>query len=415
MKKIWTAQIVALACATSLTGCGDLVVKVQKKPKDVQLKSMNDGDGSANLNGAEDFLKHLDGLKVVAADMLIKQMAKKDYRGEFRAAVRNYRTFLIERASKPITGGEAFYTSADECRKTGLSLNMDKANDFLGMILKTAVLAKIGEVSAKNLNPGLSKELAAVSQLIMLELGVKIEGDASVDKSESATTSKGKVKISLNAIDGELVDGEAVSEEMKARDAAEVLTLEFSRDLGEDYVGSFNAKISLSHLVGTATETVVGTLDINRKKIDSRFVHTAIIGVGKDGEKSAYARAMTFEQVDGKKHQVKITDSLNYGSEAEQSCASIVDVEKGTQYKMTLDAGKTAPVIPEEPKKGDEGDFIPVDTDEDKPVAPVTPADPVAPVTPADPVKPVDPGKPVDPSKPGTPGQNAGQNPGQNP
>ena len=175
MKKILVAKLTTLVCVTSLSGCGDLVVKVQKKPKDVNLSTMSEtGNGSANLNGAENFLKPLDDLKVVAADLLIKQMAKKDYRGEFRSAVRNYRTFLIEKSAQPITGGEEFYTSSEDCRKTGLSLNMDKANDFLGMILKTSVLAKISEVSANNLNPGLSKEIAAVSQLIMLELGVKI-------------------------------------------------------------------------------------------------------------------------------------------------------------------------------------------------------------------------------------------------
>lgn len=417
MKKNWSTKIAIVASTaltlSSLAGCGDLVVKVQKKPKDVELKSMDDGDAAANLNGAEDFLKHLDDLKVVAADMLIKQMAKKDYRGEFRAAVRKYRAFLIERASQPI-GGDAFYASADECRKTGLSLNVDQANDFLGMILKTAVLAKIGEVSAQKLNPGLSKELAAVSQLIMFELGVKIDGEAAAEEIEGKTVTKGKVTVSLNAIEGELIDGQAISEEMKARDVAEVLTLEFTRSLGEDYVGTFDAQISLGFADGDKTSTATGKLAIERKKIDSRFVHTAIISLGKGGEKaSTYARAMTFEQVDGKKHQVKITDVLNYGSDTEQSFATIIDVQKGTQCKLTLDdngAKPVQPVKPEEPKKDGEEPYTPGDDDEDKKPAPTpSPTTEPAPVTPA---KPIDPSKPV---VPGTPGQNPGQSPGQSP
>ena len=372
--------VTALSSIIILTGCGDVVVKVEKKSKSAEIKSTGDAPaGELNLNNAEDFLRHLDGLKVNATDLIIRQLASKDYVGEFRAAVRNYRSFLIERARMPVSIDDSFYTqSAEQCRKTGVSLNMDEANEFLGLILKTALLAKIGEVSATNLNPGLSKEIAAISRLIMAELGVKIEGTADVTKADGVTTSKGKFSLSLAAIQGEMIKGAPISAEMIARDAAEVLSVEFERALGADMIGTFGATFSVGSLIGEGQiETFSGSIKVERSKAEGRFVHQLEFAVGAEGQSANYKRAMKFEQHGEKARELKVSDTIAPGMKGEATFVTIIDLEKGTQCKVDLgkqddlkkDVVVETPVTPEEPKKDaptpDEGNKV---VDPSKPV-----------------------------------------------
>jgi len=358
----WFAKFFVVGLtATALTGCGDVVVKVQKKSKSAEIKSVenqNSVSGDLALTSAEDFLKHLDNLKGAAADIIIKQLASRDYAGEFRTAVRKYRSFLIERARMPVKIDDSFYAqSSEQCRKTGISLNMDQSNEFLGLILKTALLAKMGEVSAGNLNPGLSKEIAAISKLIMSELGLKIEGDASVDKSGDASTKRGKFSISLMDIEGETINGELVDAQTKARDAAEVLTIEFERSLGADLVGTFTANISISALVGEGeTETLAAMMKVEREKLDGRFVHGLAFETGVAGLAPNYKRAMTFEQTGEGNKQIKLTDILSPGMKGETTFVTVLDIEKGTQCKFVADDTNKAvdPSVTDPGKKTDD-------------------------------------------------------------
>src|SRR5690606_20310682 len=130
--------------------------------------------------------------------------------------------------------------------------------------LKTAVLAKISEVNAAKLNPALSKEIAAIGQLVLMELGLKIEGDVNVDSSDTSTKTTGTFALSLNEIAGEQID-----EATKQRDALEVLTMTFTRDLADNYVGSFNAVIEIAHKAADeSVETLQAKMDIERKAVE---------------------------------------------------------------------------------------------------------------------------------------------------
>jgi len=352
-------KAVAVACSTlMLTACGDIVVKVEKKPKNVDLSQL-ENFSALNLQNSEDFLKHIDSLKVVAVDLLIKELARRDYRSEVRSAIRNYRTFLIERSTKEVKVDDSFYYGTDACRKTGLSFNMDEANNFLGIILKTAVLAKMSEVNAAKINPGLSKEIAAIGQLILMELGLKIEGDVNVENADDTTKTTGTFALSLNEIVGEEID-----EETKKRDAIEVLTMTFTRDLGDNYVGSFNALIEIAHTASDASvETLQAKMDIERKAIEDRFVHRLAFQLGvKDGAVN-YARNMDFEQVKGEQHKVKISDTLYPNTAEAHTFVTLLDIQAGTQCKINLDGTDNAT------KKGDEGGFIPEEPKAGKPNA----------------------------------------------
>jgi hypothetical protein len=236
---------------------------------------------------------------------------------------------------------------------------MDEANNFLGIILKTAVLAKMSEVNAAKINPGLSKEIAAIGQLILMELGLKIEGDVNVENSDDATKTTGTFALSLNEIAGEEID-----EETKKRDAVEVLTMTFTRDLGADYVGSFNALIEIAHTAADASvETLQAKMDIERKAIEDRFVHKLAFQLGvKDGAVN-YARSMDFEQVKGKQHQVKISDTLSPNTAEAHTFVTLLDIQAGTQCKVALDGTDNAT------NKGDEGGFIPEEPKKEEPKA----------------------------------------------
>jgi hypothetical protein len=332
-----------------MTGCGDVVIKVSKKPKNVDLSAV-ENFSALNLQNSQDFLKHLDNLKVVAADLLIKELASRDYRSEVRNAIRGYRKFLIERASGSVKVDDSFYASADQCRASGLSFNMDEANDFLGIILKTAVLAKISEVSAPKLNPGISKELAAIGQIVLMELGLKIEGNVDVADVDGVTTTTGSFTLALADLQDEQID-----QATKDADKVEVLTMSFTRALGANYVGTFAAAIDIAHAKADASvETLEAKIDVERKAQDDKFVHSLLFNLGVKGATPNYSRKLTFEQVDGEKQKLKVTDTLSPGLAGEKSVVTLLDTKALTQCKLDANTGGDGGT-----DKGDEGGFIP--------------------------------------------------------
>ena len=336
MKTIAARAVAALCSSMMVTaGCNGVTVKVEKKPKSVDLSQAQSAQGNLNLANAEDFLQHLDNLKVVAADLLVKQLSQRDYVGVFRKGVRDYRSFLIARATAPVSGIKSlddFYASSDNCRKTGLSFNMDKANAMLGLILQSAALAAMGEVNAGKLNGALPTELAAIGQLILMELGLKVAGKVDVDTSIAGVTkTTGTVSLYLAPIAGENVD-----QATKDADAKQVITMTFTRALGAEMVGSFDAVINMVHAnAAGADESLEGKLMIARTNNSGVFSHAVRFDVGVKGAAASYARKMVFDQVSGHKDQIKITDILTPDSSSPLSYQTIVDVTAGTQCKVS--------------------------------------------------------------------------------
>ncbi len=328
------AGLITIALAASATGCGDIVLKVEKKGNSASVSS---SDAKTSLTSSEDFLKHLDNLKIAASDMLVKELASRDYVGNFRKSFRKYRQFIIERGEGYQLRADSFYTGDANCRDTGLKVNMNEMDDALGMIAKSAVLAKISEASASKLNPAISKEMAAISQLILRELGLEVVGQSQVDKSDDATITSSQVVMRLKEIPDEKVDGEAIPAELKARDAAETLTLQFTRSLSPGNVGHFDARITAKQLVNIATgetKDVLGTMTVDRFKENSKFVHTVFLTVAKAGQTAHFSRMLTFRQDDSAKAAIQVVDTLNSGLDGEVSYATVIDLEKGSQCKV---------------------------------------------------------------------------------
>ena len=329
------AGLITMAMAANVTACGGIVLKVAKKGNGANVSSI---ETKTTLTSSEDFLKELDNLKVVASDMLIKELASKDYVGNFRKSFRKYRQFIVERGAGYQLVADKFYSGDAACRDTGLKLNMNDMDDALGMIAKTAVLAKISEASATKLNPGISKEMAAISQLILRELGLEVVGQSQVDKTDDATITSSQVVMRLKEIPNEKIDGEAVSSEIKARDAAETLNLQFTRSLSADSVGHFDARITAKQLMDVAsgaTKDVIGTLTVDRFKENSKFVHTVFMTVAKAGEVAHFSRMLSFREDPNSKSGIEMVDTLNAGLDGQASYASVIDLQKGSQCKIS--------------------------------------------------------------------------------
>ncbi len=309
--------------------CTPITLKTEKKARAIDASSSKSAS-DLNLASASDFLNQLDGLKNVAADALVKEMAKRDYRAELRKSIRMYRKYLIENGTHPDIKISPFYISGDLCQYKNLDFNLDETNKMLGAILKTAVLAKLSEVNAPQLNKSLSNELAAIGQIILIELGVKVDGNVDVIAVDDVTQTIGKVTISLLPIADEEID-----EATKKSDTIEILSLVFNRTLGKHQVGTFDAALEVPHEKSPGViEKVQGKLTIDRKNTDDRFVHTLLLNVGSQSDASAYSRKMVFEQDPVKRKTLKVTDIFNANRPNEKSYVSILDTEALKQCKI---------------------------------------------------------------------------------
>jgi len=343
--------IATLITATFAASCA-IHVQVKKDAKNSNLSSAN--SNSANLAGAQDFLKQLDGLRTTAADLIIKEMAQHDYVGAFRGSVRKYRGFMIANASKQVVITDSFYTdSSKDCRSSGLSLNADDHNEMLGMILKTVVLAKLSETDVAKINTGLAKEMQAVVQFITMELGVDIVGTSEVTDVGGIKTTKGNVKIKLKPIDGEQIDAAT-----KHSDDVEILSLNFERALGSDSIGTFAATIDLTYEKDGQPSEAAGAVTVSRIKEGEDHTHNVMMSMGIKGETPSYTRALIVKDNSKDSMKYDFTDVLNAGTDKETRFDSVIDLKAGTQCKgksIRPESEKTESEKSESEKSDDKG------------------------------------------------------------
>jgi hypothetical protein len=343
--------IATLITASFAASCA-VHVQVKKDAKNSNLSSAK--SSNANLAGAQDFLKQLDGLRTTAADLIIKEMAQNDYVGAFRSSVRKYRGFMIANAGKPVVITDSFYTDASkQCRSSGLSLNADDHNEMLGMILKTVVLAKLSETDVGKINAGLAKEMQAVVQFITMELGVDIVGTSEVTDVGGIKTTKGNVKIKLKPIDGELIDAAT-----KKSDDVEVLSLNFERALGSDMIGTFAATIDLTYEKDGQPSEAAGIVTVSRVKEAENHIHNVMMSMGIKGETPSYTREIIVKDNSKDSMKYDFTDVLNAGTDKESRFDSVIDLKAGTQCKgkSVVSDEKTPETVKESDDKGSKDD-----------------------------------------------------------
>jgi hypothetical protein len=399
-------KMLAVLAAVSFVGasCSDVVIKVNKKSKQSELSSSTESERAGATSNAEDFLKDMDNLRAVAFDMLMKQIKGQDFQGAVRGAIRDMRSHLVREASKPHNPSLLnFDQSAIKCTNEKLNLDYDQAHKYLGVILKSAVLAKLSEQSSKALNANLSADAAAIAQLILNEVGLKVEGDSKIERDGETVTTSGAFKLSLVPFQDE-------SAELQERDAKESIDLKFSRVAGQGNDGSFEANVSASELASDKTLVTYEMLvKVSRTKVDGKMVYKSSMAVGKKGSDAHLTRSLVIEEVEAKKY--RIIDEIASGGVSKQS-AFVVDAGAlSQQCKIQKDQ------IKDEDKDKLKGDDKKTLSPDPQPTTEPSPVNPVG----QDPGY-EEPKKTVDDSDDDQvvnsptqkPGQNPGQSPGQN-
>jgi hypothetical protein len=328
MKKL----ILITTIAIFAIGCNGLTIKVQKKDKGSNLSgadAANSGLNSGEIESAEDFLEELDSLKSVAFDLLIKQLKGEDFQTAARNSIRDFRTHLVSEASKEHTAKMLDIDMSDlTCESGRLNLNHSKLQKHLGLILRAAVLAKLSSSSSKVLNNKLAGDAQAIAQLILNEIGLKVEGDSDVSKVGESTRTAGSVVISLLPFAAE-------SAELQERDSKESLEMNYERILNSDKTGSFKAVLAASVMEPSGdTSTYEAEFHVARTKEDGHTVHSSVVMLSKNDQPAHYIRRLKFEEV-----QSKVIRVVDYGKAAgvEKENAFVIDLGEIGKCLPSLD------------------------------------------------------------------------------
>lgn len=337
-------KIVMVALAAFSTACGDLVIKVEKKGKGSSSLSSAQAEKDSNMS-EELMTKDLDALRSMALEALIKELKGKDFRTEARSQIRTYRRFLIEQSTRdPNALLLDFDKNSIECNAKGeLNMDIQKANKALGIILKTAVLAKLSEESAKALNSKFASEARAIGQLIMKEVGLKIDGDTIVTKSGQTTHTKANVTIKLVPFPDETAS-------VQESDKNEILSMSFERAVGEHTTGTFDADVAVTEKKdGSIIKHVMAIKTLRERSANGLYYQSAEMRLGLDGHAPHYERVTEFDQY--KKKKVRVTDSIRIdGDKLNQKTKTfVIDLSQLDRCKLTDDdSGK--------PTGSDDGD-----------------------------------------------------------
>lgn len=413
MKIIFKSLVVVLGVA-SVSGCRDLVVKVTKAPKNVEGSQVSSApaekdSAEKNLKDAEHFLRNVDDLRGLAVDKVIEELAKGDYRKRFRDGFRFYRKSVISKVGNPVSDKMAYEIGGDrDCISANSSLDIEDADQYLGIVMQAGVLATLSKGGAVKLNGTKSKELEAVGELILKDLGIEAKGESTVEDIGGKKVTKANFLLRLVSDSG---DDEAT----KAADTAETLRLKFERSADDDNMGSFVADLSIGHLLDTgAVEMIALKINVSREKnAQGLLVHLADVNLGIEGKPALYAHSVSFVQLKAGSQVFLITDTMKKGMPGEKTLKHELNLARKELCKegKSHNGGDG---------KGGEPNPVPTATPKPLPTAAPTPAPTPAPTAAPTAVPTSAPtpecGKPgivVPGSKCG--GSNPGQTPGQSP
>lgn len=178
-------------CATLLLiACHPIVVRVGKRTQgmgaETQLPSAAriDLEEVKNWNTIEDFLQHLDDIKKLGRDALLKRY-QKDGRLELRQVFRRFREAVASQAERegtvPLPSLSELEAGACVPLKTQDILGLDAYGD-LKSLLETAFLSRMQPNEALP-EPGVPGGMDAITKLGFFELGIAMDGDAFYEES----------------------------------------------------------------------------------------------------------------------------------------------------------------------------------------------------------------------------------------
>jgi len=289
-------------------------VKVKKNPRSVDSSALASSE-ALSLNNPAEFLKNS-----MVKEALIKLVAanKDKWIKSFRNGVRYYRSALIAQALDGKGIDNSFYDSMT-CQTFDL-LKFKKEYRIIEMIAHTALLAGVAEIGHKELSSDLKGDsnVAAIFELIKVELGVKIE---------KITDETGFNGVSIQLVDIPNEDDSLSEEEkaLKALDSVQVLKLQVKRDVNDKTIGNVEIKASVGLTEG---QEALGSFRIERDVVDGVSIVQTHAEFGLAGFPALVERTVRIETVKDNDKKLIITDMISKG-ETQVSTVSL----DGTEVK----------------------------------------------------------------------------------
>lgn len=321
--------------STSLFGCGDVVVKVNKKGKAGSSDVAAVPSGSTEKNSSEvtiddvaDYLQDVDKLKKDGAQFIIEKL-KAGWRGEIRKSLRQLRSSIIRNAATEHSYKNELFKKINEIdcsdiNKLDISI-LDKDTN-LGTLLQGSLLAALDKASAAELHPKLPGQIDEITKMIMFEMGVNVKGQSRVSKDGNRTIMESDI---IWQVIHETNEDAALEEE-----DAFGISLGFRRIIEEGKPETFELEVRVAkglyqgEIAGDVYYMVLNLVK-DKTSVGGLKIETSIENGIKNGEgavtSKVYARKMVFSQEGANKDIFVLQDIARLGMEGEETREARID------------------------------------------------------------------------------------------
>lgn len=328
------------------TACSDIVVKVQRKPRDVDLSGLSNvqKSGAKEQNAGSSFFEDVDydAIRLILADAIIRDLHDKGHRNYFRDKFRQLRGNIIAKMESSESSVPAFYSSDKQCQESELNFDAEASMAILGSIMKTGILSKLSKAETTTVNPALANNLEIIKDLIVAELGVKIDGEIHVEKPAGQVITYGKLSVAI-------VSDNSDTAETKEKDKG-VIKIQFRREYQSTSNQNFIASIAVEFpdTVSNANNDHAAVLEVKRWTDSAGLLsHELNFKVGQgtpdvDGHiyyripSPDYSRKVLFEEIAGTSKKYAVTDVFYPYTPKQGTYKTEIDLANKKQCKVDI-------------------------------------------------------------------------------
>ncbi len=346
--------------STSLFGCSEIVVKVNKKGKAQSSDIASAPTAEVDQNGSEmsiedvaDYLQDVDKLKKDGAQFIIEKL-KNGWRDDIRKSLRQLRASIIRNAATEHSYKNELFKKINDLDCTDISkldVSILDKDANLGTLLQGSLLAAMDKASAQELHPKLPGQIDEITKVIMFEMGVNVKG-------ESRVYSDGNKSIMESDIMWQVIHENGEDEALVEEDAYGI-SLVFRRITEEGKPETFELEVRVAkglyqgEIEGEVYYMVLGLIK-DKSSVGGLRVETTIENGTKTAEgdvsSKVYARKMIFSQEGAEKDIFVLQDIARLGMENEETREAKIDFGALKACKTDKDMGKT-PTGPKDPVK----------------------------------------------------------------
>jgi len=336
--------------------CKSLTVELGKKQNTSETKELgNSEDQSARLylswNSMEDNLERLEELKKEGARAFLERY-QNEGRVLLRSLFRQFRDSVVRNAQTEHNYGLSMLGSLvpGQCKVLKNPQDLFAMEDYgdIRPLLQTAVLSKLRASDAPQLNPSLPASIDTVTKLVFFELGVKLDGVSSFEKTNIAEIMKADIAMQVVHEQGEPM-------EMQDADGRS-FRFSFVHDASADG----NQRLDLEALVakGIYEKAPEGSQDFLRMSYSKQKTWQVLeVKNGRrvqgEPESLVYSRRIALYPASPGGKQWKLVDTTRYQMAGAQSRSFSIDYDK--REVCALAQGGKEPPVPETPPGKDPG------------------------------------------------------------